>query len=224
MSSLFLLFLKGLVFGIMMAGVPGPIFFLIVQRTITDGSITGLLCAFGLITADGLYALIAAISLSFIIQFFTAHQVILSFIGGFFLIFLSIITFLKKPTIQTSTIDQSHVASAWLSIFLLTLANPATVISYCIIFVALGLSSDHATLGAIITLVTGVMTGSTIIMLTLIGFLHFFKEKFTQRVMRILNKITAILLLVFGIIALTRGLYTFIHTSAHSSFKAEEKY
>lgn len=41
--------------------IPGPIFFLIVQRTLAEGVAVGLAYALGAVTADLFYALIAAI-------------------------------------------------------------------------------------------------------------------------------------------------------------------
>lgn len=203
------LFFKGIAFGIMMAAVPGPVFFIIVQRTLADGLLIGFLCALGAITADTTYALLAALGMGLIMEFFTDHQVILSLAGGIFLIYLGIRMFLRKITLQTTNVQNTNVGQSWFSIFLLTLANPVTVVAYCIIFASMGLNVAHCTVFSTLILVAGVFTGAALIMLTLLGLMQIFKKKISQKALIIINKATAVLLMIFGLIALTRSVYAY---------------
>lgn len=208
MHDFILLFLKGILFGVTMAAVPGPIFFIIVQNTLSHGLVTGLLCALGSICADAVYAFIAAMGLSYIMQFFTAHQTALSLLGGTFLIGLGILTYIRKNKIDTAKPASSNVANAWISIFFLTLGNPATVLAYCILFAGLGLNIAPATVYSTFILVCGVMTGAAIIFILLILFLHFFKHLISIRALQRINVFTAFLLLFFGSATIVRALFT----------------
>ena len=53
---MFSLLLRGFLLGFAVAASPGPIFFLCVRRTLTQGRLTGLFSGFGVATADGFYA------------------------------------------------------------------------------------------------------------------------------------------------------------------------
>ena len=57
MSSLLL---RGFLLGFAVAASPGPIFFLCLRRTLVRGWLNGLFSGFGVATADGFYAAVAA--------------------------------------------------------------------------------------------------------------------------------------------------------------------
>lgn len=200
MSSL----LKGMAFGVAMAAVPGPIFFLIVQRTLAEGALLGFLCALGAICADAIYALVAVIGLTFIMQFLLAYQSMLAILGGIFLLYLGITTMLKKVHLRSVTVRDTGLFGAWASTLFLTLANPVTMISYCVMFSALGVGvDDHV--GAAFSLVGGVVFGALVVIVLLITFLSFFRKRMTARALNILNKVAAVILMGFGIAALAQG-------------------
>lgn len=201
MSSLF----KGMAFGVAMAAVPGPIFFLIVQRTLAEGALLGFLCALGAICADAIYALVAVIGLTFIMQFLLAYQSVLAILGGFFLMYLGITTLFKKVHLRPITVRDTGLLGAWASTLFLTLANPVTMISYCVMFSALGVGvDDHV--GAAFSLVGGVVFGALVVIVLLITFLSFFRKRVTARALNILNKVAAVILMGFGIAALAQGI------------------
>ncbi len=201
MSSL----LKGVAFGVSMAAVPGPIFFLIVQRTLAEGFLTGLLCGLGAITADAIYALIAAIGLTFIMQFLLAYQSMLAILGGIFLIYLGIVTLFRKIRINHSAVRDSSLFGSWLSTLFLTLANPVTMISYCLIFSALGVEGTEQW-SAIFSLVGGVILGALVVLISLILFLSFYRKKMNAGTLSVLSKAAAIILVGFGLVALAQGM------------------
>ncbi len=209
MHILLFAFLKGLVFGITMAAIPGPIFFLIIQRTLSDGARIGLACGLGAITADTVYALIAAIGLSFIMQFLITYQILITSAGGLFLLYLGITTMYRKPSYQTTVVQNNKLITAWFSTFLLTLTNPVTVISYCIIFAGLGIDAVQHNRGAIFSLVAGLITGAACVVLVLVGSLLYFRQKLSTSTIRTINKAAGIILIVFGITAILRSIRCF---------------
>jgi threonine/homoserine/homoserine lactone efflux protein len=204
MHALFKLFLQGLMFGFAMAAIPGPIFFLIVQRTLAEGPLTGFFCGLGAATADFIYAFIAVIGLTFIMQFLISHQMALSLLGGLFIIYLGIKTFLRVVVIQKIEVVDTRLFTAWLSTLLLTLANPVTIGSYCILFASLGIS-QQPTLNTLISLLMGVATGALLVILVLIIPLSFFRQRISVRKLMLLNQTAGIILICFGVMVLFRG-------------------
>lgn len=198
--------LKGVVFGIAMAAAPGPIFFLIIQRTLAEGALVGFLCALGAVCADAIYASIAAIGLTFIMQFLLSYQSILAMLGGLFLIYLGISTLFKRVTLNSIEVSETSYFGAWLSTLFLTLANPVTMISYCVMFSALGVGTEEQS-GASISLVGGVVLGALSVVVLLIIFLSLFRKKMTVRALNIINKVAAAILISFGIVALAQGFF-----------------
>lgn len=198
--------LKGVVFGVAMAAAPGPIFFLIIQRTLAEGALVGFLCALGAVFADAIYASIAAIGLTFIMQFLIAYQSILAMLGGLFLIYLGIGTLFKRVTLNSVEVSDTSYFGALLSTLFLTLANPVTMISYCVMFSALGVGVEEE-IGASISLVGGVILGALSVVVLLIIFLSLFRKKMTVRALNIINKVAAVILISFGIVALAQGVF-----------------
>lgn len=204
MSSL----LTGMAFGVAMAAAPGPIFFLIVQRTLAEGLLAGLFCGLGAITADAIYALVAAIGLTFIMQFLLVYQSVFAILGGLFLIYIGVTTLFRKVSLKAVAVRDTSLIAAWFSTMLLTLANPVTMLSYCVMFSALGVggSEDRET---VLSLVGGVILGALAVVILLITFLSFFRKKMTSYALSMLNKIAGIVLAGFGIIALMQGMFKF---------------
>lgn len=200
--------LKGVAFGITMAAVPGPIFFLIIQRTMAEGLLTGLFCGLGAISADALYALLAAIGLTFIMKFLLAYQNVFAILGGGFLIYLGITTIFRKVKFDVGAVRDSSLFSSWLSTLLLTLANPVTMLSYCVIFSALGVGADEQ-ISTVLSLVGGVILGALAVVLLLILFLSFFRKKMTPKALNRLNKVAGFILAGFGVVALMQGIFQF---------------
>lgn len=209
MNLLIIALIKGLVFGITMAIIPGPIFFLIIQRSLSDGIITGFLCGLGAITADALYALTAAIGLTIVAHYLLAYQSIIVLFGGLFLLYLGFTTYNRRiEPLAEKVISKNRGLSAWFSTFLLTLTNPVTIISYTVIFAGLDVTS--ASLATSLALVFGVILGALLVVMVLIGFLAYFRGKISLYTLSVINKIAGVLLTCFGIAAVGRGLISVI--------------
>ncbi len=87
--SIDLLF-KGLVIGFS-ASVPlGPIGVVCIQRTINKGKTSGFVSGLGAAFSDALYAVIAGLGLTYIINFIEKQQNTFQLIGGIFLVFLGV--------------------------------------------------------------------------------------------------------------------------------------
>lgn len=198
-------FVKGLVFGITMAAIPGPIFFLIIQRTLSQGFLLGLACGLGAVTADTVYALVAAIGLTFVMELLLGYQAYLAILGGLFLIYLGIKTFFNSIKPHSTNIHDNQIITAWFTTFLLTLANPVTILSYCIIFAGLGMNSQSYNVSVALSLVGGVIIGASSVVLLLVSFLHYYRKQLSPVTITRINKVAAIILVGFGLAALFRG-------------------
>lgn len=207
MNSMILALTKGIIFGITMAMIPGPIFILIIQRTLNEGALIGLLCSLGAVTADMVFAIIAAIGLSFVLQNLIAHQSVITFVGGMFLIYLGLRTFYRMvnlPSASLSVAKKGYI-NAWLSTFLLTLTNPVTILSYTMIFAGLGIGPEH--LAESLIFVCGAILGALSFAVALVGFFHNFHGKLSGKILTKINKAAGLFLIIFGVLAIARALH-----------------
>ena len=213
MDPLIITLLKGFVFGITMAIIPGPIFFLIIQRTLSDGALTGLLCSLGAITADVVYALLAAVGLTIFTHYVIAYQPIIVLVGGLFLLYLGVTTYIRRiDPLAKKVVTKGGGLQAWFSTFLLTLTNPIAIISYTILFAGLNVASNSLT--SSLALVFGVIIGALLVTISLIGLIACFRRKFSLNTLLLINKIAGVLLIGFGIAAVGRGLMPLIYRVA----------
>ncbi|WP_449420263.1 LysE family translocator [Phormidium nigroviride] len=195
-------FSRGLIVGFSIAAPVGPIGVLCIRRTLAQGRAVGLISGLGAATADGLYGSIAGFGLTFISGFLVSQQVWLRIIGGIFLCYLGITTFLAKPAQSAAEATGKGLIGAYASTFFLTVTNPLTILSFAAIFAGLGVASAGSNYLDSGILVLGVFLGSAIWWLLLSTGVSILRKKFDDRSLIWINKISGLIIIIFGIIAL----------------------
>ena len=199
----FLFLLKGFVIGFAIAAPVGPIGVLCIRRTLADGRLTGFISGLGAATADMCYGAVAAFGLTVIQDLLVGMQFWLHLLGGIFLLYLGIRTFLARPAEKEAAVRTNRgKLSAYFSTFGLTLTNPATILSFTVIFTGLRLGETHGDYFSAGSLVLGVFFGSAAWWLTLSGIVGIFREKFTTSWMIWVNRLAGSIIAVFGLLAL----------------------
>lgn len=195
-------FIKGFIIGISVALPIGPIALLIIRQGVMHGKLRGIVAALGAAMADMIYALIAGVGLSAVSLFLTSHMRAIRLVGGLFLCLLGTKIFFSRvspPHVQTKA---KHPFSVFTSTFLLTLANPVTLLSFAAIYAGIGLSPGEKGLLGTAALTLGILSGSAFWgSLMAIG-ASFFSQKMTHRAQVLLNRVSALVLAVFGVAAL----------------------
>lgn len=207
------LFGRGLLVGFSIAAPVGPIGVLCIRRTLTLGRLAGLLSGLGAATADALYGAIAAYGLTAISGILVGQSFWFRLVGGVFLIYLGVQTVLAKPAIKPAEVEgltnAQGLAGAYVSTVILTITNPATIMSFAAVFAGLGLgtgvagaaSSQSGRLAAI-TLVVGVFVGSALWWLLLSSVVSLFRSIANPNTLQWLNRVSGVVLIMFGVIAL----------------------
>jgi threonine/homoserine/homoserine lactone efflux protein len=152
--------LQGVLLGFSIAAPVGPIGVLCIRRTLADGRLTGFVSGLGAATADMFYGAVAAFGLTAVREFLVGGQFWLHLLGGLFLLYLGIRTFFARPAEKAAATESKRgLFSAYLSTLGLTLANPATIISFTVIFAGLRLGDTNGNmnrLAGVIILAFGV--------------------------------------------------------------------
>lgn len=198
------LLLKGLIIGFAIAAPVGPIGILCIQRSLHDGFKVGLMTGMGAALADGTYGLIAGFGLTAVSSLLIAHQFCIRVIGGLFLLYLGLKLIIKSVEERKSAGTSDR--SPWHALgttYLLTLTNPATILSFVAVFAGLGLGTTAPNFLQAIILVVGIVLGSAIWWLFLSGGVAFILHKrISTSFMRIINWISGGIILAFGLFAL----------------------
>jgi threonine/homoserine/homoserine lactone efflux protein len=148
---------RGLLIGFAIAAAIGPIGLLCIRRTLVHGRLVGAVSGLGAATADAVYASIAAFGLTAISDVLVGERRVLGVAGGGFLVILAVHSLLR-PSEAAGDAQPRTLASAYSSTVLLTIANPATILSFTAAFIGLGLAGHSTPIAG--ALVLGVFAGS----------------------------------------------------------------
>jgi threonine/homoserine/homoserine lactone efflux protein len=188
--------IQGLILGFSIAAPVGPIGVLCIRRTLAEGRLAGFLSGLGAATADMFYGSIAAFGLTALTDVLVDQQTWLRLVGGLFLVYLGIRTFLTKPADHAASAKGSGLLGAYFATLVLTLTNPMTILSFTAMFA--GMQFNLTGNGAALALVLGVFLGSAAWWLTLSLLVGIFRERFTPAWMQWVNRFSGAIILVFG--------------------------
>ncbi len=195
-------FVRGLVIGFSIAAVVGPIGLLCIHRTLNRGFLHGLMTGMGAATADATYGSVAAFGLTLVTTLLVSWQTWIHLLGGLFLIYLGVRTFLTPPADHAARVRANGFFSAYVSTFLLTLTNPMTILSFVAIFAGLGVGSGRGSTLAAFLIVLGVFLGSALWWLLLSGGLSLLRGRFTPHWLLWVNRLAGSVIVMFGLYAL----------------------
>jgi threonine/homoserine/homoserine lactone efflux protein len=190
--------LKGLLIGVAIAAPVGPIGLLTIRRTLASGWASGFATGLGAATADAVYGAIAAFGLTAVSALLVEQQGVLRLLGGLFLIYLGVQTFRAVPAATPGgDASAAGITMAWGSAVLLTLTNPATILSFVAVFAGLGLAAAEAMSDAAL-MVAGVFLGSAAWWLILSSLVVRIRHRLAERHLRWINRGCGVLLICFG--------------------------
>jgi threonine/homoserine/homoserine lactone efflux protein len=149
-----------------------------------------------------LYGCIAGFGLTFISSFLMNQQLWFRLIGGGFLAYLGIKTFLSSPSEQAASVRGIGIIGAYTSTLFLTLTNPITILSFAAIFAGLGVTTAGGNYLAASILVLGVFLGSAFWWLLLSGGVGLMRTKFNPRGLSWVNRISGAIILAFSLLVL----------------------
>ncbi|HEV2237418.1 MAG TPA: LysE family transporter [Ktedonobacterales bacterium] len=191
---------RGAALGLAVAAPVGPIGVLCIRRTLNDGRLTGFISGLGAATADAAYGASAAFGLTLVSSLLLGARLWVHLVGTLFLCYLGARTALARPATAPARASAKGLASAYASTMALTLTSPATVITFAIVFAGLGLVGGTPAVAALTVL--GVFTGSALWWLALSTCVGLLRARFTPGAMRWVNRVSGVMLIGFGIVAL----------------------
>ncbi len=196
---------KGVLIGFLVSAPIGPVGILCIKRVINRGVFQGFATGLGASLGDGFYSALAAFGLTFVLNFLIREEFWFRLIGGLVLIGIGILWLLKKNKYEgfkKNPQKSRHVGEAFTTAFLLNLANPVTLLVYLALFSGFGLANASAHIFSAFSLVLGVIMGAAAWWFLLVEVVALFRKKLTEKSFEVLNKITADLVIAFGLFVL----------------------
>lgn len=194
--------IRGILLGLTLAALIGPVFFSLLQTSLHRGFFAGLLMAIGISLSDAIYIFLTNVFFSFIessehLEFF------LGLLGGFILIGVGILTFLKKPLPQKDD-EETYITSHWRSLatvirgFLLNFAHPGVLIFWVGVITLINTNWAYAQHERWMLFTATILT-VFITDLLKAGLAHSIKGFLTPKVLLWMNRIMGVVLVLFGV-------------------------
>ena len=123
---------EGLLFGLTLAILLGPIFIVLIQSSMENGSKAGLIAASGIWISDIAFVVLSLTFVQNISPYIHTKGFVfwVGLIGGIVLLGVGLVTFSKKPVINfdKKPIGKSGIFGYWLKGFMVNTINPFTFI------------------------------------------------------------------------------------------------
>jgi len=192
----------GIIFGFSIAAMPGPIGIICIRRTLNGGRMTGLASGLGTATADAIYCSIAGFGVTYISDLLIEGRIWLQLLGGIFLIFLGIRTFMVHPGSKSVSVSGTGLIKAYSSMFLLTISNPLTILLFAGITAGLGVGSPGNNYSPVVSLILGVFTGSVLWWGIMSTGISLFQKRLHEGNLVWINRIIGIIIFITGVLSL----------------------
>jgi threonine/homoserine/homoserine lactone efflux protein len=152
--------------------------------------------------ADAFYGCVAGFGLVSISGFLISHKLVIHLVGGSFLLYLGVKTFLSPSKTKLITDNAKTLLRDFTSTFLLTLTNPATIISFVAIYASLGIVDTTANYNDAMLIIAGVFLGSLFWWMILSLGISAVKHKLSDKTVYWINGFSGVVLCGFGLFAI----------------------
>ena len=198
----FTLLAKGILIGFLVSIPLGPIGVLVIQRTVNKNRIAGLMSGMGAALSDTLYAIIAGFSLTFIIDFIRANEILFQSVGALVLLALGIHIFFKNPVtdLRRNRLRGNTHLQDIVSSFLVTFSNPLTVFVFLAVFTSSGVAISLEQPYHSFFVILGIFTGAFIWWFSLSGIVSLFRHKINLRLLWWINKSAGVIIVLFVLV------------------------
>ena len=193
----------GFLIGFPIAASPGPIFFLVLRRTLSRGWRSGLVCGLGVATGDAIYAGLAAFGVAAVTTVLLGQRRWIGLVGGVAIALIGLQTIGSGPHPSPPPKgkgNQGSLVADYGSMVALTLSNPATILSFIAVFAGFGLRVGAGWQPAV-ALVAGVMLGSALWWFGLTAVVSVVRQRLTPGMTRGIGIVAGLALIGFGIVA-----------------------
>jgi threonine/homoserine/homoserine lactone efflux protein len=195
--------LKAVGVGIAVAAPVGPMSLLCMQRTLRQGRAQGLAVGAGIAAADFSYAVLGAFGLTALSSVLLAGGQALRLAGVLVLFYFALRIILSRTETAPRTGTAGAAWRGFASAYLLTLANPPTILFFAALFAAI---APPAAASAAIVFATGVFAGSLIWWIMLTAIVAGTASKLSPPVLRGINLLSGLALIGFAVYGLVRAL------------------
>ncbi len=200
--------LKGILIGLLVSAPMGPIGVLCIQRTLNEGRLHGFISGLGATLSDILYAIIAGLGLSFVMDFVEENHYPLQIAGSVLLLIAGYYVYRSNPAKKLFRQDEKK-SPYWknlVSSFFINLTNIGILFFFIAMFARFNfIDADNTSKNIVGILSIGL--GTVIWWLLISTVVDKVRSKFNPRGLKIFNNILGIILASIGVVGLVTAAY-----------------
>lgn len=197
-----MLFLKGLITGIILSLPFGPMGIYCMEKTMSEGEKQGFASAMGLVSCDILYGIVALLFLNKVSFFITDYSLYFKILVAVFLVIIGVNKLKTDVELHDTTDKDKTLFQDYLTTFGLAIMNITGILLVVGIYTVLQIHSDsHPKMIEVAELIGGIFTGGTSLWIGTIYVLSHWRKKVTNKTITIISKITGGIILAFGVFA-----------------------
>jgi threonine/homoserine/homoserine lactone efflux protein len=195
------LFFKGVAVGITVSFLIGPIFFALVDLTISKGWRSGIFYVFGVLLSDVVLIYVVETVLQ---QFdFDTIKTQIGLFGGVMLLVFGVLTFLAKASVQSVDVkDIKTLFQAFMKGVLINVFNPFVTIWWIAMYTTVSIRYTGFT--DKFSFYFGILLMVLLFDILKIRFAYYLKQRLTIDKLIIVKKIAGVCLVVFGAVMIVR--------------------
>lgn len=200
--------IRALILGAITSMPIGPIGILCIHKTIYDGKKYGYAAAFGSVTADVIFATIAAFGISAVSNVINEHIFTIKIVAAVFLGIIGIRVYMMNPAKnekEEKRVSKRNLIAAYFSVMVLTLLNPVSIMLFIALFTSFGLVNIISGNGmfSIIQIVGAVFIGSILWWILVVKIVAKFSKNMSEEKISKISKVIGSLIFVMSVVTLT---------------------
>lgn len=200
--------IEGILFGLTLTILLGPIFIVLVQCSLERGARAGIIAGTGIWTSDVLIVLLSLYFIKRISPYVQSKGFIfwMGLTGGIVLITVGMVTIMRKPKIEfgKKRITASGVLDYWTRGFVVNTFNPFTFVFWLSVISSFIVTRQLTTLES--SLFLGSIIGTIVITDSLkVVLAKLIRNRIDEKLLALINKIAGTALIIFGFILLIRS-------------------
>ena len=198
------LILYGLFMGLVVTIPLGPVGVMCIQRTINRGWKSGLVSGLGAAFADTFYSVIAGLGIGVVVNFIQREKFWIQLVGALVIIGVAIKIFSSNPAVEfrNQRNKKNKPLEEFLSVFLVTLSNPAVFFAFIGMYAAFNLVDERTNVFSFSVITLSVFTGAMSYWYLLSAIVNKFRTRIRLKNIWWLNKIMGGIIFVAGSVIL----------------------
>lgn len=210
-NVLYILF-SGFFIGVFISAPMGPIGMLVIQRTLYKGRSAALSTGVGAALSDIFYCILTGMGLSFVTDFITSNQDILTIIGSVVLIIYGLYLFRANPSrsLQRSSTQQNTYWRDFGTGFLFTFSNPLILFFIAALFARFNFMDTRYQIIHYFFGYIAIAAGALCWWMMITFFVNKVRAHFNVRSMWLINRIIASILLIMALWGFFHGIFNII--------------